>query len=218
MSGIVRKAHLIQVGFDVRSLEYPVHFLDFETASPAIPRYPGTRPYQAIPFQWSDHILTENGILEHKRYLCNDDKDPREEFVDTLLASLDKKGTIFIYTTYEKVIIEDLAEYFPQLRMDLLLIINRFKDLCEIIKRHFYHPEFHGSFSLKSVLPAIVPDMNYKGLAIQEGGQASFEYLQMIDPSISIEEKERIKKGLLEYCGYDTLAMVKIRDELIKRC
>ncbi len=203
---------------ELKNVEYPVHFLDFETIGPAIPRYAGTRPYQTIPFQWSDHILTENGILEHKEYLCNDDKDPREEFADTLLATLGKNGTVFIYTTYEKGIIEDLAQHFPQLRSDLILIIDRFKDLCAIIKKHFYHPEFHGSFSLKSVLPAIVSDMDYGNLAIQEGNQASFEYLRMIDPAISLEEKERIKKELLIYCGYDTLAMVKIRDELIKQC
>ena len=202
---------------ELKTVEYPVHFLDFETIGPAIPRYAGTRPYQTIPFQWSDHILAENGTLEHKEYLCNDDKDPREEFVDTLLATLGKNGTIFIYTTYEKGIIEDLAEFFPQLRNDLLLIIDRFKDLCAIIKKNFYHPEFHGSFSLKSVLPAVVPGMDHGNLAIQEGNQASLEYLRMIDPSISLEEKERIKKELLVYCGYDTLAMVEIRDELLKR-
>jgi hypothetical protein len=98
------------------------------------------------------------------------------------------------------------------------LIIDRFKDLCAIIKKHFYHTEFHGSFSLKSVLPAIVPDMDYQRLAIQEGNQASLEYLRMLDPSVSSEEKERIKKELFVYCAYDTLALVKIRDELIKRC
>ncbi len=203
---------------ELKNVEYPVHFLDFETVSPAIPCYAGTRPYQTIPFQWSDHILTGNGILEHKEYLCSDDKDPREEFANTLLATLEKTGTIFIYTTYEKRIIENLAEYLSQLRSNLLLIIDRFKDLCAIIKKHFYHPKFHGSFSLKSVLPAIVPDMDYGNLAIQEGNQASLEYLRMLDLSVSSEEKETIKKELLIYCGYDTLALVKIRDELIKRC
>ena len=126
--------------------------------------------------------------------------------------------SIFIYTTYEQGITKDLAQYFPQRRNDLLLITNRFKDLCAIVKKHVYHPKFHGSFSLKFVLPAMVPDMDFGNLAIQEGNQASFEYLRMIDQSTSLEEKERIKKELLLYCSYDTLAMVKIRDELIKRC
>jgi hypothetical protein len=201
---------------ELKNVKYPVHFLDVETISPAIPRYAGTRPYQTIPFQWSVHILAENEILTHKEYLSKDDKDPREEFARTLLAGLGKNGTIFIYTTYEKGIIENLAEYFPQLGSELLLIIDRFKDLCAIIKKHFYHPEFHGSFSLKSVLPAIVPDMDYGHLAIQEGSQASIEYLRMIDPSTPYEKKERIREELLKYCGYDTLAMVKIREKLIK--
>jgi hypothetical protein len=198
-------------------VEYPIHFLDFETINPAIPRYAGTRPYQVIPFQWSDHILYEDGSIEHKEYLCDDEKDPRQDFVFTLLDALGKQGTIFTYATYEKRIITSLAERFPQFRNDLLVIPNRFKDLCAIIRNNFYHPGFQSSFSLKSVLPNIVPDMDYEELAIQEGSQASLEFLRMMDPSTTPEEKDRIKKDLLNYCRYDTLAMVKIRAELIKR-
>jgi hypothetical protein len=198
-------------------VEYPIHFLDFETINPAIPCYAGTRPYQAVPFQWSDHILYKDGTLEHKEYICDDDKDPRQDFVITLLDALGKQGTIFTYATYEKGIITRLAEHFPQFRNDLLAIPNRFKDLCAIIRNNFYHPGFHSSYSLKSVLPNIVSDMDYEELAIQEGNQASSEFLRMIEPSTTPEEKDRIKKDLLNYCSYDTLAMVKIRDELIKR-
>ncbi len=89
--------------------------------------------------------------------------------------------------------------------------------MCAIIRNNFYHSGFHGSFSLKSVLPNLVPDMDYEKLAIQEGNQASFDFLRMIDPSTTLEEKDRIKKELFIYCSYDTLAMVKIRDELISR-
>ncbi len=96
-------------------------------------------------------------------------------------------------------------------------LLGRIKDLHQIIRRHYYHPGFHGSFSLKSVLPAILPKMSYENLEIQEGQLASLEYLMMIDPSTPIEEKEKIKKDLLTYCGHDTLAMLKIREELISR-
>ena len=202
---------------ELKNVEYPVHFLDFETVSPAIPLYVGTRPYQTVPFQWSDHILAENGTLAHKECLCTDDKDPREEFALTLLDTLGDRGSIFIYTTYELRIIKALAEYLPQRRNALLNILDRCKDLCALIKKYFYHPRFHGSFSLKSVLPALVPDMEYKTLAIQEGSQAAFEYLRMIASSTETEEKEKIKKELLNYCGHDTLAMVKIRNTLIER-
>jgi len=197
-------------------VEYPVHFLDFETVNPAIPRYAHTSPYQVIPFQWSDHILYEDGSLAHKEYLCDDDRDPRDDFTRTLLHALGQKGTIFIYTTYEKTIIERLAEYLPQYRDDLLRIPNRFKDLCAIIRHYFYHPEFHGSFSLKFVLPVLVPEMRYDTLSIKDGSHASFEYLRMIHPDTVSEEKEKIKEDLLVYCSQDTLAMVRIRDQLMK--
>lgn len=197
-------------------VEYPVHFLDFETVNPAIPRYVHTSPYQVIPFQWSDHILYKNGSLAHKEYLCDDDRDPRNDFTRTLLDALGQKGTIFIYTTYEKTIIERLAEHLPQYRDDLLLIPYRFKDLCAMIRNYFYHPGFHGSFSLKSVLPILVPEMRYDTLFIKDGSHASFEYLRLINPGTLAEEKEKIKENLLIYCGQDTLAMVRIRDQLLK--
>jgi hypothetical protein len=96
-------------------------------------------------------------------------------------------------------------------------LLGRIKDLHQIIRRHYYHPGFHGSFSLKSVLPAILPKMSYANLEIQEGQLASLEYLKMIDPATPTEEKEKIKRDLLTYCGHDTLAMLKIREELISR-
>ena len=198
------------------NLEYPVHFLDFETMNPAIPLYAGTSPYEVIPFQWSDHILHKDGSIVHKEYLCEDRRDPREDFTRTLLETLDGKGSIFIFTTYEKTIIKRLAEHLPQYRDDLLCIPNRFKDLCSIIRRYFYHPGFHGSFSLKSVLPVLVPEMSYNTLFIKDGSHASSEYLRLIHPDTPIWEKEKIKVDLLAYCGQDTLAMVRIRDQLMK--
>jgi len=202
---------------ELESVEYPVHFLDFETFGRAVPRYPGTRPYQTIPFQWSDHILHENGRLEHVEYLCDEDKDPREEVARTLLEVLGSTGSIVTYTTYEEGIIRGLAEHLPQYRDDLLATLGRVTDLHAIIKRHYYHPGFHGSFSLKSVLPALLPAMDYRSLAIQEGQQASLEYLRMIDHATPSGEKERIKKVLVDYCAHDTLAMVKLREELLRR-
>jgi len=202
---------------ELMDVEYPIHFLDFETMGTAIPRYAGTRPYLTIPFQWSDHILHRDGTLEHREYLCDEDKDPRAEFANTLIEGLDENGTIFIYTTYEKGVLNGVIEHLPRYQEQLLAIIERFKDLHAVIRRCFYHPEFQSSFSLKSVLPAILPDMSYETLSIQEGSQASVEYFRMLDPATSPEEREKIKKDLLDYCGHDTLAMVRIREELISR-
>lgn len=200
---------------DVR---YPLHFLDFETIMPAIPRYQGTRPYQTIPFQWSDHILYNNEKIEHREFLFDEDSDPRKDFTQTLIDALGNEGTIFIYTTYEQRILCELAEQLPIYAKDLNMLQGRFVDLCALIKNEYYNPAFHGSFSLKYVLPALVPEMDYQNLAIQEGGMASLEYLRMIDPKTLPADKAEIRKNLLAYCGQDTLAMVKIREVLMMKC
>lgn len=198
-------------------VDYPVHFLDFETIGPAIPRYAGTRPYQTIPFQWSDHVLHEKGTLAHREFLYERDGDPRDEFCVSLLEALGDRGTILIYTSYEADVIRRLAEDLPGHAEKLLAILDRCRDLCEVIRRCYYHPGFRGSFSLKAVLPAIVPSMKYESLAIQEGSQASLEYLRMMDPATPSDDRDRIRSNLLAYCSHDTLAMVRIREELLRR-
>jgi predicted RecB family nuclease len=206
-----------QLEAELNDMEFPIHFLDFETIGLAIPRYADTRPYQTIPFQWSNHILFENGKLDHREYLCNEDKDPRAEFTQTLLDALGTEGSIVIYTSYETGVLKSIIEHFPQYADKLQSVIDRFVDLYAIVRRNYYHPKFYGSFSLKYVLPAVVPQMSYKNLSIQDGMQASLDYLRMIDPETPEDEKKRISNDLLIYCGQDTLAMVKIRDELLKR-
>jgi predicted RecB family nuclease len=200
----------------LKDMVSPIHFLDFETLFRAIPRYAGTRPYQSIPFQWSDHILFEDGGIEHREYLCQEDKDPRKELTLTLLDALGSKGSIVTYTNYEEGVIKGLTYYIPEYRDQLLALLGRIKDLHKIISKNYYHPKFHGSYSIKSVLPALLPDMSYKNLKIQEGQLAGLEYERMIESSTPVEEKEKIKDALLTYCGHDTLAMLKIREELIK--
>jgi len=206
-----------ELEYELKNVEYPIHFLDFETLGLAIPRYAGTKPYQTIPFQWSDHLLHEDGTIEHWDYLCEEDEDPREQFTSTLLDALGSKGSIFMYTTYEEGVLKELAENLRLHREHILALWDRLKDLCAIISTHYYHPEFRGSFSVNSVLPDLLPEMSYENLSIQEGQEAGLEYLRMIDPSTAPEEKERVKKDLLTYCGHDTLAMVKIREELLKQ-
>jgi hypothetical protein len=201
---------------ELNKMQYPIHFLDFETVAPAIPRYAGTRPYQTIPFQWSDHILDEDGRLTHREYLCGEDKDPRKEFTHTLLNALETEGSIVIYTSYETGVLNSLIEHFPQYADALQSFIERFIDLHAIIRNNYYHPKFYGSFSLKNVLPALLPEMTYDKLSIQDGIQAALEYLRMIDSSTASAQKDRIRKDLLTYCGQDTLAMVKIREVLLK--
>ncbi len=199
---------------ELKDMEFPIHFLDFETLFQAIPRYAGTRAYQTIPFQWSDHILFEDGTIEHREYLCEEDKDPREDFTLSLLDVLGSRGSIVTYTNYEEGVIKGLSYQISKYRDQLLALLGRIKDLHKTISKKYYHPKFYGSFSIKSVLPALLPEMSYKNLKIQEGQLAGLEYARMIEASTPAEEKEQIKESLLTYCGHDTLAMLKIRKEL----
>lgn len=205
------------LGPTLRQYKHPIHFLDFEAVAPAIPRYANTHPYQTLPFQWSDHILSDDGTLTHREYLCLDDKDPREEVARTLLESLGREGTICTYTTFESQVIAGLANYLPRYGKGLQALSGRYRDLYDEIRGGYYHPDFRGSFSIKNVLPVLVPSMSYTALSIREGGQAGLEYLRMIDTETPPEDRERIQKELLEYCRQDTLAMVRIREELLKR-
>ena len=202
---------------ELTNLEYPVHFLDFETVSPPIPIYPHTSPYQAIPFQWSDHILSRGGDLDHSSFLFGEDGDPQLGFAASLLEILEKGGTIFTYSNYEKRVLSELAEHLPGQSERILATFDRFKDLQALIKRYFYSIGFRGSFSLKSVLPVLVPNMSYENLVIKEGTYASLEYLRMLKSETPPEEKRRIEQALVDYCSYDTLAMVKIREALLER-
>ena len=202
---------------ELTNLEYPLHFLDFETVSPAIPIYPDTRPYQAIPFQWSDHILSRGGDLNHFGFLLSEHEDPREGFVESLLEILGRGGTIFTYSNYERRVLSELAKHLPKRSDRILATLDRFKDFQDLIKKYFYSQGFRGSFSLKSVLPVLVPHMSYENLVIQEGTHASLEYQRMINPETLPEERRKIEQALMDYCSYDTLAMVKIREALLKR-
>jgi hypothetical protein len=162
-------------------------------------------------------VLFEDGTLEHREYLCAEDKDPREEFTEALLEALGDSGTIFIYTNYEVRIIRELAEQCPRYSGRLLALMDRFCDLKALVKQYYYHPSFYGSFSLKDVLPAVVPSMSYDELDVQDGAEASLAYLNMMDPATPPDVRESIRRALLTYCGQDTLALVRIRKELLRR-
>lgn len=209
------------VGEGLRSalekIVYPVHHLDFETFMPAVPKFVDTRPYQVIPTQWSNHIEQVDGALAHAEYLSRDGRDPREELAVTLLESLGREGSICVYSSYERSVLERLAEDFPSLRKELKRVMARLWDLHVVIRDHYYHPGFEGSYSIKAVLPAVVPSLSYADLAIGDGGVAACEYARMIFTVSDWIEKAQIEEALLRYCERDTLAMVELRRELKKR-
>jgi predicted RecB family nuclease len=192
----------------------PVHFLDFETCNPALPIIPDTHPFQSVAFQWSDHFLSPDGAVGHREYLHPDRTDPREPLARALLESLGDEGTIVVYSDFEARVIRELAESVPALREELLRLLDRLLDLHAVIQRHYYHPGFHGSFSIKQVLPVMVPGLSYQNLEIREGGQAALAFIEMTDARAPAALRRRRREALLEYCGLDTNAMVRLYQTL----
>jgi hypothetical protein len=200
----------------LEKLEYPVYFLDFETVNPAIPRFAGMHPYDHLPFQWSLHIQRELGAEpEHHEFLAEDRSDPRREFIAALCDALGECGGIVVYNQhFESSRLSELAEWLPEYAERINGIQARLYDLLPIIRNHVYHPAFAGSYSLKSVLPALVPQMSYEGMAVADGVDAGLAWESLIRGIGDQAERERLRKALLDYCRQDTLALVKVLRQL----
>ena len=193
-------------------VRFPAHFIDFEAAMPVLPLYKGMRPYQAFPFQWSDHHLTgPDAEPVHQGFIHAEQTDPREEFARTLYDSIKAAQTVVFYSAYELTTVRALAQADIPYGEGLAKILEeRGLDLLKIVKDHVYFSEFDGSFSIKKVLPALVPDTSYAGLTIKDGDAAATEYLRMISPETGPDEAQSVRKALEAYCTQDTLAMVKL--------
>ena len=199
-------------------LNYPLYFLDFETIGPAVPKYNGSRPYQQLVFQYSLHIQeTSISELVHREYLADPSQDPRIGFIEQLIQDCGTSGDILVYNIgFERGKINDLIEVFPDHSNELNGIVNRLKDLMIPFQQKWYYtPEMRGSYSIKSVLPALVPELSYNDLEIKEGGTASNTFLSMVNATFE-GDIEETRKQLLEYCKLDTFAMVKILEKLLK--
>jgi predicted RecB family nuclease len=205
-----------ELGKALAKLKPPIAYLDFETISPAVPVWPGCHPYEQVPVQFSCHVLGPNG-LEHHEWLADGSSDPREDFARRLVSACAGAKTILAYNaSFEKSRIKSLAEAVPDLSAELTAVSKRIKDLLPIIRGHVYHPDFGGSFSLKSVLPALVPGLGYDDLEIQGGGAAStaLEALLFEGDALDPDARQALRENLLSYCERDTLAMVKLHERL----
>lgn len=199
------------------TLHYPLYFLDFEAIyNDPIPPFDNTSPYEKIPFQYSLHwIDKEDGELMHREFLAPAGKDAREEIARQLSEVIPDNACIVAYCmTFEKGIIANLAALYPEYAEKLLLINKNVKDLMGPFKsRHYYRKEMNGSYSIKLVLPALIPDLTYEGMAVANGDDAVLAYKQL-GQTVNPAEAEQIRKDLLEYCKLDTLAMVKLLERL----
>jgi hypothetical protein len=200
----------------LKSLEYPLSYLDFETFATAIPLFDDIRPYQNVPFQFSLHALGSPGATpEHHAYLAGGEADPRPELLALLREHLGKRGSIVCYNaSFEKGRLKEAVEAYPEYASWWQKTEGRVVDLFEPFRSlHYYHPAQMGSTSMKAVLPAIT-GTGYEGMAIADGGRASREYLRVTYGESSPAERKLIRNQLLAYCGLDTLGMVRIVEGL----
>ena len=191
----------------------PVHYLNLETFKPAIPRYAGTRPFEAIPFQFSVHTVRGDVSLGNTHYLHEQDDDPRTHVADRLIEAVGTNGSICTYSHSERTTLNALAAALPERAKALTAITERLFDLRTVVRDSYYHPEFRGSFSLNSVLPVLVPGMGYGDLEIRDSMTATAQYTHALR-SGSRDERPQNFKSLRAYCHRNTLAMVRLSDPL----
>jgi hypothetical protein len=201
----------------LNAIIWPCHYLDFETVNTVLPLYEGHRCHQQVLTQFSIHHRDRiDSEVRHTEFLADPRKDCERELAEALIQALGQHGSIIVYTSFEKTRIKGLQALFPDLAAPLEAILNRLVDLCAIISDHVYHPDFHGSFSIKKVLPALVPGLSYKGLAIRDGEMAVTRFARMARGEIAGAEIEKTRRELLEYCKLDTLAMVRLHEKLVE--
>ncbi|MBD3359244.1 MAG: DUF2779 domain-containing protein [Candidatus Buchananbacteria bacterium] len=202
---------------ELSKLKYPLYFLDYETFSPAIPMFDGYKPYQRIVFQFSLHVQESKGAkLKHYEFLAKDKKDPTNDLLKALKSFVKGIGTFIAWNdVFEKGCNREMARRAPKYSDFLQEINNSMYDLMMIFRNGYYvHKNFHGSASIKKVLPVIVPKLSYKDLEIQEGGTASQSWLTLIDESVKKSERNKLATDMLKYCELDTFAMVEILRKL----
>ena len=130
-----------------------------------------------------------------------------------LRDNLGETGSILVYNqSFEKGVMNESATSFPEFeRWYQDNILPRIKDLWDIFKDfHYYDPKQKGSASIKAILP-VLTNLSHKDLDINEGTLASYQYERVTyDPSVSDEERQKVREDLEKYCKLDTLAEVEI--------
>ena len=194
---------------------YPRTFLDFETIQFAIPRWLGTRAYEQIPFQFSAHMIDADRRRTHGEYLSIDGTDPRRGCAEAL-AALPEKGAVIAWNaSFERGCLLTLAALFPDLEGALRSLADRIVDLLPVVRRHYYHRDMRGSWSIKAVLPTLAPELAYAGLdEVRSGTDAQAAYLEATDPDTSDDRRADIRASMLAYCARDTEAMIAVLDAL----
>jgi len=179
----------------------------------AVPVWNGCHPYDAVPVQFSCHVATADGRVTHHEWLAEGSGDPRVALTERLVAACQGARTVVAYNApFERSCLGQLAVAVPDWAAPLGEISDRLTDLLPVMRNHVYHPDFRGSFSLKTVVPALLPELSYDGLAIADGQSASLELVRLLghEEVVEPEVRARLRNDLLSYCRQDTLGLVKL--------
>lgn len=213
---VVEREALLEV---MKTLTYPVAHIDFETIQPAIPLWNGCRPYDQIPVQLSCHLVNADQTEAHTQWLFDGRGDPRPGMADAILEACKSAATVTAYSAqFERGCIELVADACPDKAALLKGIADNLVDLQPIVRENVYDEKFGGSFSIKRVVPALVPSIDYDDLSIAEGEIASVQLARLIlgGSRIHPEEREELRQSLLEYCKRDTAAMAALSQRLVE--
>jgi hypothetical protein len=196
---------------------WPAYYLDFETVMPPLPWFPGTGPYASVPSQYSLHVRADDRATPvHSEYLADHASDWRREITERMLDALGARGSVIVYSSYERQQLNGLSELFPDLAGDLHAVMARLFDLETVVKEGYVHPGFRGRTSIKKVLPVMAPELSYDAKVVNNGDDALGLFSLMRVGRIPVEEIPGHRAALLEYCKLDTLAMVRVHEELLK--
>ena len=163
-------------------------------------------------------FVTIDIAVEHFDYIVKPDFDCRRELIEKLIVELDRagdNGSIVVYSPFENSRIGEAIKRFPDLAPQLKAIQKRIFDLLVFLKDNYYHPDFHGSYSIKKTLPALVPDLKYDGLAVKNGGEAIVHLHKIVTGELTPDEYQQTRADLLAYCRLDTLAMAALHEKLM---
>jgi hypothetical protein len=201
----------------MNEITYPLYFLDFETIQPPVPLWDHSKPYQQLAFQYSLHYQAKKSSeLEHFEFLAaTDGSDPRTALMEQLVNDTERPGDIWVYNIgFERARLNEMGRDLPRFSVTAERLAGRLKDLMiPFQQRLYYTPDMDGRYSIKKVLPALVPNLSYNALEINEGGTASRTFEAMVQGTFE-GDVEATRKHLLEYCKLDTLAMVRILEKL----
>ena len=194
----------------------PLRFLDFETVGFAIPRWLGTRPFEAVPFQFSCHLAAEDGTYPQTEFLDLTGADPSRACAEALVDCLGETGAIVAWAAgVERACIRRLARLFPDLAPLLTAAADRVVDLLPVVRNTYYHRDMRGSWSIKAVLPCRLPALKYSDLqGVNDGMAAPNAYQEAVHPDTDPRRREALRAELLAYCRLDTWAMVALHDSL----